>query len=66
MERDPMTPITELKQIRDAAFNGQCLLVNGVLHNALAVYHRRSLAEVCALISAGAVLAFDRRGNASC
>jgi uncharacterized protein YrrD len=59
-----MTPVTELNQIRDAAFSGQCLLIGGVLHNARAVYHRLPLVEVCSLISAGAVLAFDRRGRA--
>jgi hypothetical protein len=66
MERDPMTPVTKPSQIRDAAFSGQCLLVHGVLYPAKAIYHRRSLAEVCSLIVAGAVLAFDRRGDASC
>lgn len=63
-----MTPITRIEQLRDAAEHGQCLRVQGTLFPAKAVYHRRSLAEVCSMIAAGVVLAFDRRdmGDASC
>jgi hypothetical protein len=63
-----MTPVTELNQIRAAAFNGQCLLIGGVLHNARAVYHRLPLVEVCPLIDAGALLLFPKRpqDTASC
>jgi hypothetical protein len=63
-----MTPVTQVEQIRAAAKEGKCLLVNGTLYPAMAVYRKHSLAEVCQLITVGAVLAFDRRdaGVASC